>query len=53
VLHPLRPRAVAAPKAKVDHTSRLSQAMAPRVLAGLVRINGFPSRHCGRSTKTS
>ena len=58
VPHPLRHRVVAARvvmvavKARVDHTSRPSQAMAPRVPAGQARTNGSPSRLCGRSTRT-
>lgn len=53
VPHLLQPRVVAVLKARVDHTSRPSQATVPRVPAGRVRTNGFPSRLCGRSTKTS
>lgn len=53
VPHPLPPRVVGALRARVDHTSRPSQAMAPKAPAGQARINGSPSRLCGRSTKTS
>lgn len=53
VPYPLRPQVAAAVKARVDHTSRPSQAMAPRAPDGQARINGCPSRLCGRSTRTS
>lgn len=53
VPHLLRPRVVAVLKVRADHTSRPSQATVPRVPAGRVRTNGFLSRLCGRSIKTS